>query len=480
MTKKLLLAAAAAGVMAFAGAASAGDISGTVSGIEFKGGDSATAKSYVIAAETQIAAPIATAADGFVASNKLTTPIKVIDGTTQNYVVKFEITGGVIPATATVTPRALNVATPVAVTFASAGRTATSVTYVATVTAAGTDVNVTHFEIAGVLEVASSAAPVTVKGSVDLLAGGSTFNVDTAAAVTAVSFKPLLANVKATGKTATAALPDFKLFKTAGGTADLGDNNRTATLATGFSASNSGTFYKNLAGAAGVVTLADMLNGGVAVVTGPQALSANLAPTLTGTRTFANGAAIFTMDVDQSRAFAAHAGTTALSVTQAEAAANRVAMGAGSYNVAWTPTLNPGYVAVSPSSTTAAGSVSLDGTNFTAPWFTLNNANNTAFLRLANNGSTATGPVFVELKAHNGTAAPTTARVKVADSIAPNGVFQITGPELATLFGSNAQNGDLAVTIQGDGNVISGKVRVRNATGALSEQSLGNLGSSAK
>lgn len=478
MTKKLLLAAAAAGVMAFAGAASAGDISGTVSGIDFKGGDSATAESYVIAAETQIAAPIATAADGFVASNKLTTPIKVIDGTTQNYVVKFEITGGVIPATATVTPRALNVAAPVAVTFASAGRTATSVTYVATVTAAGNDVNVTHFEIAGVLEVASSAAPVTVKGSVDLLAGGSTFNVDTAAAVTAVSFKPLLASVKATAKTATAALPDFKLFKVDGGTASLGNSNRTATLATGFSASNAGDFYKNLT--AGKVTLNDMLNGGVAVVTGPQALSANLAPTLTGTRTFANGAAIFTMDADQSLAFAAHAGTTALSVTQAEAAANRVAMGAGSYNVAWTPTLNPGYVAVSPSSTTAAGSVSLDGTNFTAPWFTLNNANNTAFLRLANNGSTATGPVFVELKAHNGTAAPTTARVKVADSIASNGVFQITGPELATLFGSNAQNGDLQVTIQGDGNVISGKVRVRNATGALSEQSLGNLGSSAK
>jgi len=471
MTKKLLLAAAAAGVMAFAGAASAGDISGTVAGQQFIGG--ANAASYVIASETQIPAAISTAAGGFVAANKLTTPIKVVAGTTQNYVVKFEITGGVIPAAATVTPRALNVATPVAVTFASAGRTATSVTYVATVTAAGTDVDVTHFEIAGVLEVASSAAPVTVKGSVDLLAGGSSFNVDTAPAVTAVSFKPLLAGLKTTAKTAVASLPDFKLFKNGVGTATLTNSDRTAELASNFSASNTGTFHSNLQGA--TVTAAGILSGGVAVVTAPQTLSANLAPDLIGTRSFVNGTAVFTMDAGQAASFAANPGTVDLTVTQATAAADRAALAAGTYNVSWTPTLIPGYVAAPATSTVAAGSVSLDGTNFTAPWFTLNNANNTAFLRLANNGSTATGPVFVELKAHNGTAAPTTARVKVADSIASNGVFQITGPELATLFGSNAQNGDLAVTIQGDGHVISGKVRVRNATGALSESSLGNL-----
>ena len=57
----------------------------------------------------------------------------------------------------------------------------------------------------------------------------------------------------------------------------------------------------------------------------------------------------------------------------------------------------------------------------------LNNANNTATLRLANNGTTATGPVFGTLKANNGTAAATASRITLASSLAAGQVLEVTG-----------------------------------------------------
>lgn len=187
------------------------------------------------------------------------------------------------------------------------------------------------------------------------------------------------------------------------------------------------------------------------------------------TATLTDTTAIFTI----ADASAVEGAGATLSLTQPTTA---VPMNAASYKVAFLPTFATGFTAPATAyGPVAAGSVALEGTNFNAPWFTLNNANNTATLRLANNGTTATGPVFVTLKANNGTAAATASRITLASSLAAGQVLEVTGASLATQFGTNAQNGDLQITVQGDGTVISGKVRVRNVSGATFESSLGNL-----
>lgn len=477
MTKKLFLAAASVAAMAFAGGASAGTISGTVAGQAFNGGT--TPASYVVASETTIptGAPLLTAGAGFVVNNTLTTPISVVDGTTQNYTVKFEIAGGTIPAGAVVTPVALNGVTPIVggVTFAAAGRTATSVTYVATVTATGANVDVTAFRISTQLQVASKAAPVTASASVDLLAGGSSFNVDTASAVNAVEFKALLKGLSTTSNTAVANLPDFKVFKSGVGTAPLTNSDLTAELASNFSAANAGTFYKDLI--AGPVTVANILTGGTVTVTGPQALSANLAPALTagGTRTFVDGAAVFVLDATQAAAFAGAAGTTDLTLTEAATAANRVAMAAGGYTVAWTPAIASGFVAAPASSSTAAGSISLDGVNIIAPWVSGTGAA-TSVIRLGNSAATASGPVTVRLrsavKVVAGVATPVTSDVVYAAGTVPaNGDLQITSSQLVAAFGDFTR-GDFQVTIQSSAAPLTAKLR-NTRDGTTFEQSLG-------
>ena len=101
--------------------------------------------------------------------------------------------------------------------------------------------------------------------------------------------------------------------------------------------------------------------------------------------------------------------------------------------------------------------------------------NNTATLRLANQGTAVTGPVFVTLKAAANGATATNNRVQISEGIAAGSTLEISGPALAAALGTSAQNGDLQITIQADGSVISGKVRVRNVSGATFESSLGNL-----
>ena len=477
MTKTFLLTAASAAVVLFAGAAQAGNISGTVAGVSYNGGG--TPASYVIASETTIAAgtPLATTGTGFTAANTLSTAIKVVAGTTQNYTVKFDITGGVIPTAGTVTPVALNGLAPIGagVTFAAAGRTTTSVTYVATVTATGADIDVTGFRITAPLEVSSNAAPVTVKGSVDLLAGGSTFNVDTAGAVNAVEFKPLLKALTVTGNTAVANLPDFKAFKPGVGTATLSNSDLTAEVASDFKAANTGTFHSNLQ--AGTVTVGTILTGGSVTVTGPQALSANLAPALTagGTRTFTAGAAVFALDATQAAAFASATGSSDLTVTEAATAANRVAMSAGAYSVTWTPTTAPGFVAAPANSNAAAGSVTLDGVNFVAPWVS-GTGLATSVIRLSNSATTVSGPVTVRLRtAQNvagGVSTPVTSSVVYeAGTIAAGGDLQITSAQLVAAFGAFTR-GDFQVTIQSAQGPLTAKLR-NTRDGQTFEQSLG-------
>lgn len=457
MTKKLLLAAAAVGVMAFAGAANAGNIT--------------TAAPRVIASEAAL--PTGGFTGTIASGTKMTNPVTIPAGASATYTVKYTLTGATFDGAPSIA--SVGSGTNSGLVNGQGGTVyiQTDGSAVAIITVENGDATLSSvldgFTLNGAIKIAAKGA-VKLSSEISVANGSLTLPIDNAAATPVVEFKPMLTGFTAVAGSAEAKLPNYIEFAS---------NATGAQLASGLEVEvAAGTFYKDLNGAA--IDAEDVIEGLTATVSGPAGAQLDKLDLAIGSSTTVEAGA-----TDTSAVIELNAGTVSdildgTGVNFAIDNADEVTLNGVAYAITLAPDYATGFSAATSYGPIAAGEVTLEGTNFMAPWFTLNNANNTAFLRLANNGTTATGPVFVTLKAHNGTAAPTTARVKVADSIAPNGVFQITGPELATRFGSNAQNGDLAVTIQGDGNVISGKVRVRNATGALSEQSLGNLGSSAK
>jgi len=493
MTKKLLLAAAAAGVMAFAGAANAGSISpaSTVAAQKLElPGDANKLAPFTIASEAVGPTTAAAISGAAVINNTLTTAAFVTAGVKNTYEVIFTPSGGAFDGASTITVVGADVgdaAAPITVAYTQLGlRSDGTVAALVEVTgrAAGAapvtgGTNVTAFVLNTNLK-ATSEADIKVAATVNLISSGVRIPVDTTSATTVAQFKPLLASqalaaTPAAVANTTAALPDYKAFKTTGAPAASADLASAILLkANPATAYAGGKFFSGFN--ATEANIGSVVEGGTLTITGTAGAQLDKLTPSVGAGTIVADTRTDTTVQFTLGDNTAIEGTTGLTFKLTQPA-TALTLNAADYTVSFLPKFNSAYTAPTTAyGPVAAGSVALEGTNFTAPWFTLNNANNTAFLRLANNGTVATGPVFVTLKAHNGTAAPTTARVKLADSIAPNGVFQITGPELATLFGSNAQNGDLQVTIQGDGNVISGKVRVRNATGALSEQSLGTLG----
>jgi hypothetical protein len=131
--------------------------------------------------------------------------------------------------------------------------------------------------------------------------------------------------------------------------------------------------------------------------------------------------------------------------------------------------------------------VTRDGTSFVAPWIALGSTSANSTIRLANNGSTDTGPIQVTLQSSTGSA-PTTETVTISSAelingstltasggIAAGSTVFISGSALKTALGTDAANGDLEVTIEAQPQFISGKVRVTQATGQIFETSLGNL-----
>lgn len=131
--------------------------------------------------------------------------------------------------------------------------------------------------------------------------------------------------------------------------------------------------------------------------------------------------------------------------------------------------------------------VTRDGTSFVAPWVALGSTSANSTIRLANNGSTATGPITATLKSSTGSAA-TTQTVTITNAqlingttlassggIAAGGTVFLSGAALKTAFGTDAANGDLEISIEAQPQFISGKVRVTQATGQIFETSLGNL-----
>lgn len=470
MTKKILLSAAALGVLALAGAAQAGNITaGSISDVALTVSGT-TVTPYAIATEADIPAAtgiVSDAADTFVTTS-MDSPVTVSANGTLPFAVTYTLTG---PATFDGTfaytdlkAGAGSVAPKSGVVVMAADKKSVSffVEFGDTVA-----VNVDRMTLGNIALKVTGEQDVSIASEAKVTVAGFTQTVNVVAPTKIVAFKAALKPSTAAAFGVVADLPDFKKFesKNSGGVA-----NATIGAATSnpLALTVNANIHKDLSGAA-PLTVANILNGATATVTGPQvkALGATLAGVAPAAATLTATSGVYTL-TNAHLTDATAAGSLVLTVPTPA-----VAIDQGSYKVEVKPVFATGFSG-SADQTLTLLNVTLDGTNFFAPWFALGNPTANSTLRLANNGSAATGPVIVTLKANNGTAAPT--GTYTVSGIPANGFISIRGDQLKAAFGTDAANGDLQVTIQSDVQNVSGKIRTTQSTGQIFENSLGLLG----
>lgn len=472
MTKKLLLTAAALGAMAFAGAASAGvlstnsEIAGQTvnAGVPAVGGAPAVPASvYSIASEyTFPAAGLktdVTALPNVFQFADLTNEINVAAGASGlTFVVTYELTG---PAkfenvsnaavtlgtlTGTVTPVLSNGGKTLK-TFVTVSNTGAAPVTIDSVTLEDFDLAVTGKEA------------VKVSYALQQVIAGQNVDLDSSNAATIVGFSSVFDDLfKASTGTVLAALNDFETFKTTGATGGVvvAAGGASATTASWTTTTNP-VFIDLKAATAGL--LSTIITGAEVTLTGPQveALDASI------------GAAGLPADATATSA------TYDLAANQLDAnlvltAAADTAIAAGTYAAVIKPTYGTNWTGPTTIDRTLLR-VGLDGTNFYAPWFALDNGAANSSLRIANNGTAAIGPIVVSLKANNGSAAPT--GTYTIPSVAAGAFVSVRGDQLKTAFGTSAANGDLLITVQSQANGLSAKVRTTQSTGQVYENSLG-------
>lgn len=493
MTKTTLLAAASLGVIALAGAAQAGTMTaaiGTAAPVT-----ATAAAPFKIAAERTNAADTTVAA-GFTAINALPANITVAAGTTQNYRVTFTVAGGTITAPS-LTANSAGATATLDTTYAAAGSTSTSATYIVTVVApggVGGDRVINNFRLNATLANSAAEASVSVSSQVELLAGGVATVVDSTTATTLVTYADVLGAFSVTSNNALAALSDFKTFSagaspaapiTAGppSAAELGSNYSIVA--------NAGPFHAGLGGATPVVvTAADILNGGTLVVTGGSQLN-TLVPSLKdlggGAAPVVRTASTATFTLDNV------AGDNLLNPTAAARPdfvltqnATPVAISPTSFTANFTPIYAAGYTAPAASGSVASGNISLDGVNFIAPWVSGSQAPTQSVVRISNGASTASGMITLKLTAAvaraagvtTGPGAPIanqtcTALNGAAITVPANGELQLGAGELSACFGSFLR-GDVQITIQSDSGELTAKMRNVSSTGTF-ETTLGRF-----
>ena len=124
-------------------------------------------------------------------------------------------------------------------------------------------------------------------------------------------------------------------------------------------------------------------------------------------------------------------------------------------------------------------SVTLEGTNYTAPWVGGSQSSANTSIRLSNSG-VVTGAVTLQLGApvyNDGTTAGattcTSATLSKLASIAANSELVISNADLTTCFG-DFKRGDVTITVQASSDSLTAKARnVNSGTGVVSEISLG-------
>lgn len=448
MTKKLFLAAASVAVLAVAGAATAGEISGTVGGIAFN--DTTT---YKVANERTVSSSAAISGT-IVATNVLDIPVAVGAGAQRDHLVTFTVTGATV---ASPTLTAVNDNDPVGnVTSSLISNNNGEVVFLVTV-ANGAEVSALSLN-ANISQTAK--APITVANKVVAVIGATNITVDTAPAVTAVEYASLF-KALSVGDTYTwqADLPDY----------DTLDGSASQDLAEDFSVVNAGTFYQSLSGT--TVNAAAILDGAAITVRGPI-INDDIEVSVdglgvAGTAPEANSA-LFNLSAGDAAVFAAGTSTLSIANTSGDGAFRL-----GTYRLTWAPVAKPGFTVPS-SSAVDAGSVTLEGTNFVAPWVSGTGAA-TSVIRISNSNSAESGAVTVRLlnavKVVGGVATPVASSAVYNAGVVPAGAdLQITSAQLVGAFGDFTR-GDVQVTINSSTAGFTAKMR-NTRDGASFEQSL--------
>lgn len=481
MNKTTLLTAASAVAVLFAGAAQAGTITGNVNGVAVGAN-----QTYTIAKERTDAAD-QTAAGAFIVTNTLSTkPSIAVGAPAQTFQVTFDVTGGTIPtteaATLTVNQTAVGGATLGTASVVQGARSASSITFIVTVnapTGAGS-ANVDGFTLTTRAANSAAEANIAVASTTAVAAGGVTSTIDTTAARTLVRYANILsASLGSTSNNTKAALPDFKLFTNAGITtnpAPLSNGNRTAELATDFTLAapttgSTGAYYGGLTGAA--ITAADVVDAGSLVVSG--AFPANLTGALSTGGTATKTATATTFALTNAELDALILGATDFTLTQTATAADQLAIPSGAYTATLTPTYAAGYTG-SAIGAAAAGVITLDGTNFIAPWFSGSQAQTQSQVRLSNTGATnAVVRVSITNGVFNFNGSPT-AFNDAACATGPftlpvSGDLVLSNSVINQCFGAFLR-GDLLISVEAAGSGVTAKMRNTSASGTF-ETSLG-------
>ena len=495
MTKFTLLAAASVATLAFAGAAQAGTITGSINGAT-----AATAAApYTIASERTNAADKSTAATTI--TNTMTSQPTLTSGAgALTYRVVFDITGGTILTTDTVSVAVVSSGaggTAATSTFVQGARSATSIEFIVTVNApatGGSTATIQGFTLTAPISNSNAEANVAFASTTSLLAGGVSTVVDTTAATTLVRYVGALGAFSVTPNAVFAALPDFKSFTTtAGGT---GTTNVTVatnyTVAATSAATNAGAaFFAGLsalgdgAGAAGQITAAGILSSATLAITGGSQLN-TLVPSIavtagTSTATLTAASASFALNEAAAETMlVADANRPDFVLTQPTTA---IVVVPTSFTTAYTPVYAAGYTAPTAASV-ASGSVSLDGVNYLVPWVGGSQAPGQTVVRLSNSSAAAINNVSIRLLNAQARAAGVTsgpgasianATCSTTFSIPANGELQITGTTLNTCFGAFLR-GDVQVTVESSVNNLTAKARNVAADGSIFEQTLGRAG----
>lgn len=123
----------------------------------------------------------------------------------------------------------------------------------------------------------------------------------------------------------------------------------------------------------------------------------------------------------------------------------------------------------------ALQSLTLEGSNFFAPWVQSTNANYNTVLRISNADSADTGSLQLSLSSPLNAPTRTTCTVtelpKLA-SVPGNGELAISSADLTTCFGAFGR-GDVTINVLSLDTALSAKLRIVNPGGVVSEQSLG-------
>jgi len=176
---------------------------------------------------------------------------------------------------------------------------------------------------------------------------------------------------------------------------------------------------------------------------------------------------------------AAQPKTAAQAITVAVTAPNTVAQSAKTFSLTVTPVTTSLLITAPAAYTTALQSISLEGTNYLAPWVGGNQSAANTSIRLSNSG-VATGSITLQLGApvyNTGTTAGattcTSSTLSKLSSIAANSELVISQADLTTCFG-DFKRGDVTITIQAASASLTAKARnVNAASGDVAEISLG-------